>query len=412
VALSTKKGSFAAATATGNQAVVGVGFVPKAILFWGTRLTAAGYGVGLRMFFGAATSATDRWVSAIAGDDAAATMNTGRQISTNACIRNLIDGTPTTDALADFVSFDADGFTINWSDAPPSAWIIHYLALGGDSITNAVAGNSSLADSTGAQAFTGVGFLPEFLMFCSNGRSGTGASSSANFHLGAASSSARQGAASFRDRDAQTTSQTALYQRVNKCIAAVATSSDVVNNEATLTSFDADGFTLDVTTSVSAITVGYLALKGGNYFVGGETQRTSTGTKATTGLGFKPSGLLAWGTNRAASTAVSSTLNKLSIGGSDGVAEGHIWVESVDNAADADLDQRTETTKAIGFATNPSTTDAEADVSTFDADGFTLDWTTADGTAREFVYAAFGPADTAPPGTTDPRRRALMGVGV
>jgi hypothetical protein len=51
---------------------------------------------------------------------------------------------------------------------------------------------------------------------------------------------------------------------------------------------------------------------------------------------------------------------------------------------------RTVTDKAIGFSTATSTTDAEADLSSLDSDGFTLDWTTADAVAREFIFTAFG----------------------
>jgi hypothetical protein len=50
----------------------------------------------------------------------------------------------------------------------------------------------------------------------------------------------------------------------------------------------------------------------------------------------------------------------------------------------------TLTTKVLRHATNPSTVDAEADLNSFDADGYTLGWTTADATAREFVAVSMG----------------------
>ena len=51
----------------------------------------------------------------------------------------------------------------------------------------------------------------------------------------------------------------------------------------------------------------------------------------------------------------------------------------------------------MGSGVGPTiTTVAEADLTAFGSDGFTLDWTTADATAREFFYLALGDAGTAP----------------
>ncbi|MGH9878790.1 MAG: hypothetical protein ACRD5H_14250, partial [Nitrososphaerales archaeon] len=55
------------------------------------------------------------------------------------------------------------------------------------------------------------------------------------------------------------------------------------------------------------------------------------------------------------------------------------------------------TTKVIKLATEDSdgsgaTTNAEADLQSFDTGGFTLNWTKADTTAREIIYVAFGNA--------------------
>jgi hypothetical protein len=64
----------------------------------------------------------------------------------------------------------------------------------------------------------------------------------------------------------------------------------------------------------------------------------------------------------------------------------------------------------FSHSTQASTTDAEADLNSFDADGFTLNWSTADATAREFIYLAFG-SDAGAPAAT-PRMLASTGVGV
>jgi hypothetical protein len=51
--------------------------------------------------------------------------------------------------------------------------------------------------------------------------------------------------------------------------------------------------------------------------------------------------------------------------------------------------------------------DAEADLDTMDSDGFTLDWTTADSTAREHGYLAMASGAAAAPS-----RKALTLLGV
>jgi hypothetical protein len=58
------------------------------------------------------------------------------------------------------------------------------------------------------------------------------------------------------------------------------------------------------------------------------------------------------------------------------------------------------TDKIIEFADVdvPAATEAEADLKSFDSDGYTLDWTKADAVAREFVYLALGVAPPQPIG--------------
>ncbi len=65
-----------------------------------------------------------------------------------------------------------------------------------------------------------------------------------------------------------------------------------------------------------------------------------------------------------------------------------------------------QTTKVINALFNDAVYEA-ADLVSFDNDGFTLDWTTADATAREFIGIAFGDAAAA----GGPNTLTLLGVG-
>lgn len=395
MATSYKKGSFAANTVTGNQAVTGVGFQPKALRVWVTAQAAEGYAIHERVSRGMATSSTQRACVGYSSDDAAATMIVARSLHIDRII-NLLAGatTPTVDAVADLVSFDTDGFTINWSDAPAAAVVVHYEAYGGTDITNAKVGTVTLATAGATASFTDPGFQPDFLELLDIGLTATGDSaSSANLSVGAASGSAAQAFAMTGEADGSSTGQTAVYQRSGSILAQVFTTATPTERyRCSLASFDATGFTLnnDAIPDIASI-VPYLAIKGGRWKVGVETQGTATGTKTTSGLGVGTvKGVSFFGCNNTASTVVQNVSAKMSWGGSDGTTEGHVWFSSTDAAATSDSNQRTVTTKAFGHSTNPSTTDAEADCTALGDSSFTLDWTTADATAREFVYIVCG----------------------
>jgi hypothetical protein len=394
--MNVKKGVFACNTSTGNQSVTGVGFQPKAIILWGVKLTSNNtFESGDNAFwFGAGTSATQRWVIAGAADDGVTTSNTGRYMASNEIIRVLASGTPTTDAIADLVSFDADGFTINWSVAPSSAWKCHYLALGGDSIINAKSGVAQANPGTTTQ-ITGVGFQPSFVVTASNRFVANANSSTQSFGLGFASGTATNAQAVIwnRSRDGQTTTNNISYQAEGYVFAVPADTAAAHAWRGSLASFDADGFT--ISWNVSQVTPQdfvYIALQGGSYRVITETQRTgTTGTKSTTGVGFNPRGALfaSWG--RTASSSIDNSQARLTVSASDGTNEGGFWWQSAANVTTTDLDQKSFTDKALLLATQPSTTDAEAEVASFTADGFTLNWTTvADSNARQFIAVLFG----------------------
>lgn len=388
-----KKDAFTLPTTAQSVPVTGVGFQPKALILWCNGATASGFAAQLRMSFGFATSPSQRWHSTIrAGDNVAAgSSNRVRRSETTLVLVPSMTTGASADMTLDLDSFDADGFTLDLLvPLTGVAYVVHYIALGGDELTNAFVGNVVPSAGTGNKAVTGVGFRPDLVITSEiNNAAGAGGGASANFALSAFTAT-QQGVATIRDRDATSPTQVTSYQRSDQALVAVQSGSDAIDHEAAVSSMDADGFTLNFSTHTDAtIQYGFLCLKGGLYDVRAETQRTSTGTKSTTGLGFRPSGLLLFGTNKTASSSIDLTQDKLSVGGSDGTTEGGTWVATADAATTTDTDVSHSVTKILQHATVPATLDAEADC-TFDADGYTLDWTTADAVAREFISVAFG----------------------
>ena len=113
--VNVKVGTFAKITTTGSQTVSGLGFQPKAIIFYWSRNTAnataevpRSQGVGF-------TDCTNQRAVAIAEDDNAGTSNAGRYRTESNVIVILSNGTPTVGSRATFTSCNADGFTISKS---------------------------------------------------------------------------------------------------------------------------------------------------------------------------------------------------------------------------------------------------------------------------------------------------------
>jgi hypothetical protein len=154
--------------------------------------------------------------------------------------------------------------------------------------------------------------------------------------------------------------------------------------------------THDVNTTTADI-ICYLAFEGGQYKVISDTQKTSSGTQQNTGVGFQPIGMMTVGIGNTASSSIVSAdpAMRISVGGSDGSNHRAMWMNDDDLAASSLTASHYSATKSIGHRTaaatgTSSTTEAEAHVSQFLSNGYELNWTTADGTSREFWSFCFG----------------------
>ena len=391
MALLTKVGSVEAPIATGTFTISGVGFQGKIVIFWMTRAAGGGFSAENRIAFGAAKSSTERYCVTCATEDAADGLGaiSGRRMTQSAIALQTGGGSVVFEA--DFSSWTTDGFVLNCTTAAPvTGWQIHYMVLGGDDLTHSAIQVQNFPTTTGNQSHTGIGFKPDCLIFATRNQTGIASTTGFSLHIGAMCADGSQGTAGFRDQQV-VPSDVATYQRSDKAFAVQNTgTAGVFSFEASFVSMDTDGWTWNATSVPTGNDFIVIALKGGRYKVVADTQKTSTGTKVTSGIGFPSKALLFLSTNRASSTAQDTTIGKLSIGGSDGVGQGAIWVSDTDAANPTDANSYDSSTKAIVLATNTSTLDANASVSAIGNDDFTLNWTTADATAREFIAIAFG----------------------
>ncbi len=389
MSLSTFVGSFTVPNATGNQATTGVGFQPKFVFFWGNGYTSDGDTAGptsralASPYWGFGISSTSR-VAMTEGDDGVTANNTATDATK--CIKR-ISGV-TTIFAADLVSLDSDGFTVNFTTANASAFVVNYLAVGGADLTSVFLKSFTSATSTGNQSTTGVGFKPDVIWLM--GADNSASNNSTNIGFGKSSST--------RNTSSQAANATTggCVQKTTKVYTNL-DGSNSVRCEADLVTLDSDGFTLNWTTAnANTHTIYALCLKGPSLAVGSFTQKTSTGSQATTGLGFLPKGMVVVSAGLTAGSGISSIQNCMTGAASSATKRGVVEYLAGNNSVSLlnraklyriDQDQFTITTGVVL---------GSADLTSFDADGFTLNYDTSDATAREVIYLALGDAVVVP----------------
>ena len=157
-----------------------------------------------------AVSATKRFLVSIDSEEAQATMDTWRFASSSLCVGCLRDatGAATGRAFGDFVSWEVDGFTINWTQAPHDTGI-HFFGLfmsGGDWDIGSVSKRTSTGDTTISPSVNTI----KGLMLVSDDTTTNAASQAhARMSIGAASSDSVEGGCWSGDQDASANAETA-----------------------------------------------------------------------------------------------------------------------------------------------------------------------------------------------------------
>lgn len=413
--LSTKVNQLTGPATATTSATTDPGFQPKALVVFGGAQSASGAQSNAEFSLGFASSSTTEVSAGYNSADVVTTSDTVRVNNTAAIVDFGDVGLTTARLVADLTSFDATGFTTNWSTVDVASPLYQYLALGGSDITNVFSGSYAMNTATGNQSVTGVGFQPDIVIMMATLNTVSGRTNNANqFGFGVMTSSA-QWSICQKAQHAVGTSNTNRGFVNNGCLLLTQTGADGTAHLQSYVSMDSDGFTVNITTALgTASLVEFIAIKGGQWKVGTETQKTSTGTKPTTGFGFAPSSLL-FATVCDTQTAGNATNARLCVGASSGSSNNvSTWTGDADNSALMVTDTYMNASKCITMATEQVlaavTVQAEANVDSLDSDGFTLNWTTADATARVFGYIGVGASPVV--GGTTPRLRSLLGVGL
>ena len=417
--VSFEKFSFTKITTVASQEINLTGaFQPKALILWTGGNTGTVFQEHMNISFGFSDGTNDAVVSQESEDNAGSALYIN--VLRNDSIVSIFSETQAELSRANVTSFDADGFTLNWTvnGAGNPAAIIHGIAIGGTDITNVVVDfETAGTTATGNKAYTGAGFQPDFMIAIADwDQYNTTSTSSNNVIIGCAKSTTKRWAIDGNTEGAATM-DTWSYHRNDKCMVMLSQTGSV-DEEADFVSFDANGFTWNWTNAPGFTTdaIACLLIKGGQWDVGTATQRDNTGSQAITTAGIDThKGAFFVTHGQVISTAgTAQSHNRLSIGGADGTRQGYATWHDTD-AAGTSIISKIQGTDGIlraitaAATATSSTTQAQADFTSFSANTVTINWSVADTTDRIVSWFAVGEAVT---GTTYNRSPSADSVTV
>lgn len=399
--LLTKVGSFTKIGATGTQSITGVGFTPKAIIFWTTGSASASGTWQSHVFstLGFTTGPTNSFAVAATSEDAIATSNTGRRMAAKA-ITNSNTGGSAAEYEADLASFDADGFTLNWTLNAPRNPVINYLALGGSDITGAKVVNWTTPTAVGNKAVIGAGFSPDLVLHTSAGDlTALGSAVQAYTNLGIMNKHGQQWANGAAMEDARSPANTGRGQQTDACIAIANTDGTAFQQQAHFVSMDADGFTTNFSNIASvASQVISLCLKGVSSKIGAfaKTTAAAPAAQSITRTGFTPKAVL-FSDQRFAASGIPQINAFWGVGAYDGISQRSATSIDADAVNPTLVDSIFYSDAVIGpggHSNSVPITTTKGAAASLDTDGFSLSFNPNEAVDTEILYLAIGDAGT------------------
>lgn len=378
-----------------TQSVTGVGFTPKAIIMWtvGSGNASGTWGTDRYESYGITAGPTKSWsIAGVSADNVATSASRRRTAAKAITMRNA----PGSVNEADLVSFDADGFTINWTSRGfDYAYNIHYLALGGPAIANANVVTWQSPAAAGYSNVRGVGFRPDVMIHLSQATNAITIDNTYSYQqIGAMNSIGNNIAVGTSDGDGQTGTNSARWQEANAAILGVDQAEGQFNiGQSHL--MNADGFDVYWPTNNAARYFGTLCLLGPSSKM--DMFRKATGetavnaTSIVRGLGFKPKAVIAMGIASSAGMSAPATHAKMSFGAATSPTNQVV-------AANMSIEGQTNTYvknvwyngSLYSYDNTGPTTLSRAALTSMDADGFTVSWPVNNADLLEIPYIALG----------------------
>jgi hypothetical protein len=342
---------------------------------------------------GFATGTTNRFCLAPADKDNVATQDCTRVIHNDSVAAIYSAGTTTLLAQGDFNAFVTDGIQIDWTTVSGSQELVTVILFGGDDLSahaNSITWGDTIDEAIDV---TAPAFEPDIVFmigsrdltaFNTAGGGDTEASFGVCHNDGA--SGITQRAIGMRYDNGVATSIVELEYSTDATL--VFSNNEAHDWEVDLTTFDANGFTANARDAGGNLSnCAYLALKFANHssWVGTHSTPTSSGDKADTGPGFKPQlAILGNSLAEAANTLyLDSHATTVGLSAFDGTNEFCTTVSSEDNVGTTNTQSLSDNT-AVNVPDNAGSALLTAAFTSFDATGFTLNYSAFDAAARLF----------------------------
>lgn len=397
----------AANTSTGVQTITGScgGRTPKAAVIFAGRGSTLGTAVNGAMFSAGITDGTNHRMLAFMSDNgqAFAVHDTGGQKANDQLVQTLTATDETVNGVADFDSFSANSLAIDWTDAPPVAYLLTVLLIYGDDLLATVVGLNSSTSVGGTATVSSLAFRPRALIgLGAIGGFAAAAVTHIRFSIGVAA---------FQDDGTIQQASTPLYELDTpsllgtSCAAGIRTdaflgrlevdSSDAFTEEAwyELTAVSDTGFTLTTRNAALGITLGCIALYTANSraWVGVPSLDTSSaGTHSITSPGWRPQALMALATGLATNNAHAKDATTLhwSLGVATASTQTCSGVTSDDNEATSDT-RAVTSSKIAEILNDVGGIEWDATLAGFTATGFDVTIGTASASSRKVAFLAF-----------------------
>lgn len=412
MALKLEKGTLTAPAGTGNQTYTladsAFGTV-KALLLWATFETTDadtdGNGIMAIGFGTYRASAAQQFCINYFDLDAAGTSSCAKGQQATSILHALSGVTPTVDYDAALVSLGDHQFVLNWTNAPGALIVVHYLALGGADITDALVNEFTLATAAGTQQFTvatGFGQPDLMLALACRGTTDGDAVGAAVLSIGAGIDDSNEAHTSM----AQNTSSATMVMGVDQDSTFF---SNLTSATATLYEFElsakaswpTDGFQVNKLTAPAATALfGVLSLKGTFSKAIGSGLAPTTAPTVTQdlnlGTGLTPRGAFFFHNTIAATSAIDGShadLGTFGIGATDGTNQGWAGVGNDDANTTAICHRNHSTSKTIKmYQPAAAGTLASEATSSLVTTNVRLTWADTDTVAREYRYVLLGDA--------------------
>lgn len=288
-------GSFTKINTVTTQTVnlnTGKTWTPKVIIFFTSGSTSASgtWEAGIRQILGFTAGASNSYSVGGLVSDNVATTDTSRYMNTKALtLPNSTGAAPFCEAALQ--SFNAGGFTLNWTTNGALSTVIGYIALGGDIQAEVLTWNTGTG--TGNKTVSTGTIQPDLVLHMSSWINVSDPPAGAVHHyqsFGAMNSAGEQWFLATVSNDAVSPANTSRWQRIDSCLG-YTDAGEVSRNRLTYVSMNANGFTVNQAAAPSNdFRVGSLCIKDVKSKLGSFTKSGAGApvTQSITAPGFPP----------------------------------------------------------------------------------------------------------------------------